>query len=115
MNPWGKFVRKTVCPAHYHVLGRTTLAIGGPIPVAAHRGFKFTKIANELNKRGVMTKRKKRFNIESVKYILGNHIYYGESNFGDIKSKGVHEPIISRRLFVKVGKSLKCNIESSSQ
>ena len=36
MNPWGKFVRKTACPAHHHVLARTTLAIRGPVPVAAH-------------------------------------------------------------------------------
>ena len=66
------------------------------------KGFGFTKIAKELNIRGVMTKRKKPFNIESVKYILGNPIYYGESNFGDIKSKGIHKPIISRRLFKRV-------------
>ena len=70
------------------------------------KGFGFTKIAKELNNRGVMTKRKKPFNIESVKYILRNHIYHGESNFGDIKSKGIHRPIISRRLFVRVQKKL---------
>ena len=75
------------------------------------RGFKYTKIANELSKRGVMTKRKKRFNIESVKYILGNPIYYGESNFGDIKSKGIHKPIISKRLFVKAKRTGEGNKE----
>ena len=37
MNPWGWSVRKTAYPAHHHVFEITTLAISGPIPVAAHR------------------------------------------------------------------------------
>ena len=48
VNPWGEFVRKTVCPAHHHVLERTTLAINGPIPVAAHTGTGFEPMTSRL-------------------------------------------------------------------
>jgi len=66
------------------------------------RGFNYTKIVKELNKKGAQTKRKNLFHVEAVKYILQNPMYYGETNFGSIKCEGVHEPIISKRLFMKV-------------
>ena len=70
-----------------------------------NKGFGYSKIIAQLNKRGAMTKRGKPFQIESLKYILGNRLYYGEANFGEVKSKGNHEAVISKRLFVKVQKN----------
>jgi len=68
------------------------------------RSFSYTKIVRELNKRGAQTKRGKPFHIEAIKYILNNPMYYGETKFGSIKREGVHDPIISKRLFLKVQK-----------
>ncbi len=70
----------------------------------AAKGCSFSRIAGLLNKNGIVTKRGKPFQIESIKYILKNKLYYGEANFGDIQSKGVHAPIISKRLFLKIQK-----------
>ena len=70
----------------------------------AARGHSFSKIAGLLNKNGMVTKRGKPFQIESVRYLLRNRLYYGETNFGDIKSRGMHQSIISQRLFTKVQK-----------
>lgn len=65
----------------------------------AAQGQSYSYIARKLNSNGITTKRGKPFQIESVKYILKNRMYYGESVFGDIKTKGLHKPIISKRLF----------------
>jgi len=46
MNPWGWSVRKTAYPAHHHVFEITTLAISGPIPVAAHIRVDAVQIPN---------------------------------------------------------------------
>ncbi len=62
-------------------------------------GASYASIARKLNKHGVITKRGKVFQIESVKYVLGNSIYYGESRFGTIIGVGKHVPLISKRLF----------------
>lgn len=70
----------------------------------AAKGLSYSKIAENLNKNGLLTRRGKPFQIESVKYILRNSVYYGEATFGDIKSRGEHKPIISKRLFVRVQK-----------
>lgn len=70
------------------------------------KGWGYSKIANLLNKNNIITKRGKPFQIESVKYILKNKLYYGETNFGDIQGKGKHQPIVSKRLYVRVQKVL---------
>ncbi|MDD3906217.1 MAG: recombinase family protein [Candidatus Omnitrophica bacterium] len=66
------------------------------------KGWSYTKIISELDNKNVMTKRSKTFSIGTLKYILSNKMYYGETNFGDIASKGNHEAIISKRLFMCV-------------
>lgn len=68
----------------------------------AAKGSSYSKIAENLNKAGLFTRRGKPFQIESVKYILRNSIYYGEATFGEIKSRGEHKPIVSKRLFMRV-------------
>lgn len=73
----------------------------------AAKGLSYSRIAEKLNKSGLLTRRGKFFQIESVKYILRNPVYYGEATFGEIKSKGEHKPIISKRLFVRVQRG-KC-------
>lgn len=68
------------------------------------KNWTLTEIANVLNKRGAVTKRGKSFSIQAVKNILSNGIYCGDMSFGSISSKGIHEPIVSRRLFLKAQK-----------
>jgi site-specific DNA recombinase len=70
----------------------------------AVKGERYSKIVEKLKKGGVTTRRGKQFQIESVKYILKNKLYYGESNFGKISSKGNHQAIVSKRLFLKAQK-----------
>ena len=72
----------------------------------AVKGRRTSQLAHLLNKNGLRTRRGKPFQIESVKYILRNKLYYGESNYGGVQSKGVHEPIISKRLYIKVQKEM---------
>jgi site-specific DNA recombinase len=68
----------------------------------AAKGLSYSKIAENLNKTGMLTRRGKPFQIESVKYILRNSVYYGEATFGKIKSRGGHKPTVSKRLFMRV-------------
>lgn len=67
----------------------------------AVKGCRYSDIVRRLSKMRVTTKRGKAFQIQSLKYILSNKMYYGETSFGDLKAKGVHPPIISKRLFLK--------------
>lgn len=73
------------------------------------RGFRYAKITKELNKCGVKTKRNGPFNLEGVKYIIGNPLYSGAAIFGDVQTQGIHPVIISRRLFLRVQKVLDKN------
>ncbi len=72
----------------------------------AAKGKKYSEIAAALNKNGIVTRRKKLFSIETVKYVLRNSFYCGESTYGDIKSRGEHEAIIGRRLFMRVQRKM---------
>ena len=65
------------------------------------KGWSYTKVASILNKNSVRSKRGGVFSISALKYILANKIYYGETSYGDITGKGNHQPILSKRLFVK--------------
>jgi len=65
------------------------------------KGYTYSKIVNRLNAKGILTKRKKEFNVEAIRYITKNALYYGENNFGKVKTAGKHEAIISKRLFNK--------------
>lgn len=68
------------------------------------RGFSYTKIIDLLTKFKVYTRRGKQFSTDSIKYILNDSIYCGMSSFGDISVRGVHEAIISKRLYGKLKK-----------
>ena len=70
------------------------------------KGRCYTEIAEILNKRGIVTKRGKPFQLQSIKNILMSGLYHGEMSFGSINTKGVHEPIVSRRLFLKAQKMM---------
>lgn len=69
------------------------------------RGHRYTEIVSILNKKGIKTKRGKSFQIQSVKSILRNGLYCGEMTYGSISTKGAHESIISKRLFIKAQKA----------
>lgn len=73
------------------------------------KGWGYTKIVNCLAKAGIYTKRGKQFSIDSIKYLLSNSIYHGATDYGDIHVRGNHQPIISRRLFVRVNGLSKIN------
>lgn len=70
------------------------------------RGDSYSNIIRRLNQFGVVSKRGKSFSIDSLKYLLSNSLYYGNSSFGDLEVKGVHSAIISKRLFIKVQQTL---------
>jgi len=72
----------------------------------AAKGRSYSKIAGTLNKNGLKTKRGNPFQIETIKYMLHNKMYCGETSFGDVSSKGNHKSIISRRLFMRVQRIL---------
>ena len=65
------------------------------------KGISRAEIVRRLSKAGVTTKRGKPFSAPSLQYVLENKFYFGESNFGDVTQKGIHESIISKRLFLK--------------
>lgn len=66
------------------------------------RGDSYTVIIRRLTRFGVVSKRGKSFSIASLRYALDNSLYYGASSFGDVHVKGIHQPIVSKRLFLKV-------------
>ena len=70
------------------------------------KGLSYTEIIKKLNRAGVVSKRRKQFSIEGLKYVLRNETYYGQINFGDIAQKGTHEPIVGKRTFLKVQRIL---------
>ena len=72
----------------------------------AVKNMSLTQIADKVNKLGAVTKRGKPFQIQSLKYILKNRMYYGETKFGEVTAKGTHPPLISKRLYIKAQKAL---------
>jgi len=78
----------------------------------AIKGHRYSEIVRRLNKRGATSKRNKQFTPQALKYILTNKMYYGETSFGDFNILGVHSPIISKRLYVKVQRVLHDNYKA---
>ncbi|MCP4653599.1 MAG: recombinase family protein [Candidatus Omnitrophica bacterium] len=70
------------------------------------KGHKYTTIVRKLNKLRATTKRGKQFQIQSLKYVLRNKMYYGETSFGNFHVQGTHPPIVSKRLFLKAQKKI---------
>lgn len=65
-------------------------------------GYSLRRIVDELNAKGVPTKRNGKWNAESVRYILSNILYTGSITYGGKVVKGHHEAIISKILFNRV-------------
>lgn len=68
------------------------------------KGYSYTKIIDILSKRGVTTRRGNKFSISSLRYILSSEIYFGAINFDGVRSKGVHQAITSKRLFLRANR-----------
>ncbi len=60
------------------------------------------KVRRYVNDKGYTTAKEKEFSSMGIYKILSNPFYIGEVNWGGIKSKGQHEPIISKVIFGKV-------------
>lgn len=57
------------------------------------------KITNLLRDEGLRTRRKKRWSIAGVAWILKNDTYIGRVHFGEIRAKGQHPPIVAPIVF----------------
>ncbi len=64
------------------------------------------RIAQQLNKEEIPTKRRGRWQAVQVEYILANVFYSGQLQWEGIISKGTHQAIISERQFNKVQRRL---------
>lgn len=71
------------------------------------KGHRYQKIADILNSRGITTKQKKKFQIQTIRNILSNDTYTGVTSYGPITVKGAHPAIIGRRTFLNAQKKIK--------
>ena len=70
-------------------------------------GIPFVEISNDLNGRGIRTKRGGLWGRNSFHRLLTNETYVGVYRFGDVRVEdGVH-PVIDRALFLAVDERLK--------
>ncbi|MEH2567719.1 recombinase family protein [Bradyrhizobium sp. AZCC 2289] len=79
----------------------------------------FSKLAAELDRRGIVTKRRTTkvakynggipFTYGPLAYFLKNRIYLGEIHYGDKWFEGEHEAILDRQIFERVQDLLKSN------
>lgn len=67
----------------------------------------FRLIAQELNERGIVTRRGGRWNVVSIRDIIRNRSYTGSSERFGIRIQDAHEPIISRELFKEASERLR--------
>lgn len=61
--------------------------------------YGFQVIANILNSRNIPTAKNSKWLAGTIQKILHNDYYMGMLNYGDIKVKGEHKPIISEKMF----------------
>ena len=61
-----------------------------------------TDVKNYLNRIGALTARSKSFSRKSIYNILKNKVYTGYISYKGKVSPGIHQPIISKRLFTSV-------------
>lgn len=66
------------------------------------KGKSMGRIANELNSGKIQTKRNGNWYPVTIQSILANPLYAHSIKYNGIESKGVHEPIVSKRLFNQV-------------
>ncbi len=67
------------------------------------------KVIGRLRAAGVRTRRGKEWTRASVAWILKNETYAGRVLFGSIRSRGVHEAIVSPDMFARVRRLLARN------
>ena len=60
-----------------------------------------------LKEQGIVNRRGKPFSIQALSYMLRNTFYRGMIFYGDIESRGSHEPIIAPSVFGNVQTKLK--------
>ena len=66
------------------------------------QGKSMGSIADELNRTEIQTKRNGKWYPVTIQSILANPLYAHSIKYNGIESKGVHEPIVSKRLFNRV-------------
>lgn len=72
------------------------------------QGRSYSFIVRQFNEAGLTTRQGKSFQSESIKYLLQNSTYAGEVRYGNLTGiKGQHEPIVSRRLFLKTKRAME--------
>ena len=69
--------------------------------------YSYQKISDYLKSKGVLSKRRKKkepmsFSIKGIHGILTNPFYYGHFRFNDEIFKGIHKPLITKKLFDRV-------------
>jgi site-specific DNA recombinase len=64
------------------------------------------KLKNELDTAGIHNERGKPFTRQALAYMLKNEFYIGKIEYGDIKTGGAHQAIITPHTFRKVGRAL---------
>jgi site-specific DNA recombinase len=67
------------------------------------------KLIDLLNGMGIKTRRGKEWSRAGISWILKNKTYLGKVHFGQIRSKGLHEAIISPIIYNKVQKLIRKN------
>lgn len=70
-------------------------------------GVPFVDLCNDLNGRGIRTKRGGLWNKNSFRRMLLNEIYVGVYSFSDVRVEGGVPAIVDRALFLEVGEKLK--------
>jgi site-specific DNA recombinase len=67
------------------------------------------RVALTLEEKQYLTRSEKSFSSAGIAYILKNRFYIGEVSHSDIRSSGLHEPLISKVIFRQVQSLLKKN------
>jgi hypothetical protein len=67
------------------------------------------KVIDLLKARGIKTRRGKQWSRAGISWILKNTTYLGMVRFGEIRTKGLHEPIIAPSLYNSVQRLIKEN------
>lgn len=69
-------------------------------------GWSITELVDDLNSRGIKTKYKKPWRIQSFQWLLKNDVYTGVYKYGDIRVEGGVPVIIDKELFEEVQRAL---------
>ncbi len=82
-------------------------AISQAFSIYAQNQSRLEDISNFLARQGIFSRGGKSIHKDRIKYILSDPIYVGFFRFGGEIFEGIHEPIISKKLFDKVQHVLK--------